>query len=256
MREVKLGWAIGPDGEFVTAASMVGVEPANRPRVTCPCCEESVTIRAGERGIVAPHVAHPPGSTCAVTNPETAEHMNAKLQIVLVLNQRNTLRLRVRCTFGHVVEADWCVPPWKRAVPEFRVGTRRPDVALFDNDNVVAAVEVLRSHSVDRAKSEDLAASGVPWVEVRASQVLSWDGDSALLVETGDLKSLRELVRQCPECYEMDYPTGDPIPPEELARQCKEIRAELKKLKPVKVAATPSETDRYDPWIVRDKMLR
>lgn len=101
-----LEWGIGPTGALVFASSMVGVDPRDRPRVTCPECDDVVTFKAGERGIVTPHVAHRSGSACAATNPETAEHMNAKLQLARALGQRGTLRLRMRCANGHAVEAD------------------------------------------------------------------------------------------------------------------------------------------------------
>ena len=168
-----LEWGIGPTGALVFASSMVGVDPRDRPRVTCPECDDVVTFKAGERGIITPHVAHRNGAACAATNPETAAHFNAKMRLARVLGPRGVLRLRARCDFGHAVEADWHVPAWQRAEPEFRVDTRRPDVALFDDgDAVVGAVEVLHSHRVDRAKAADFAASGVPWVEIRAERVL------------------------------------------------------------------------------------
>ncbi len=202
MTRVMLESGIGPLGELVFASSMVGVDPRDRPRVRCPECDDLLTFKAGERGIVTPHVAHRSGSACAATNPETAAHFNAKMLLTRVLTTRGTLRLRTKCyRFGHHVEDDWHVPAWQRAEAEFRVETRRPDVAVFgEGDAVVGAVEVLHTHRVDRRKASDYAASGLPWVEFRAEHVLAWDGNGALPVEAADAETLRELNRSCARC--------------------------------------------------------
>lgn len=254
-----LEWGVGPTGSLVFASSMVGVDPRDRPRVTCPECDDVVTFKAGERGLVVPHVAHRSGSACAATNPETAEHMNAKLQLARALGLRGTLRLRVRCANGHAVEADWCAPAWQRAVPEFMlpdVGAagRRPDVVLFgEGDAVVGAVEVLHTHRVDRAKAADLAAGGVPWVEVRAADVLAWDGDAALPVEAGDSETLRDIVRGCSRC-----PKPTAMSHEEAARHAafKAWYAEAKKLPlpPLDIVAAHARCHRRDAAAVAAKV--
>jgi len=230
---VMLESGIGPLGELVSASSMVGVDPRDRPWVRCPECDDLLTFKAGERGIVTPHVAHRSGSACAATNPETAAHFNAKMLLTRVLNTSGTLRLRTKCyRFGHHVEADWHVPAWQRAEAEFRVETRRPDVAVFgEGDAVVGAVEVLHTHRVDRRKASDYAASGLPWVEFRAEHVLAWDGKGALPVEAADRETLRELARSCAGCREADRPRPPPLSPEEITEQVRKFRAALETLK-------------------------
>lgn len=227
-----LEWGVGPTGALVFASSMVGVDPRDRPRVTCPECDDVVTFKAGDRGLVTPHVAHRSGSACAATNPETAAHFNAKMLLARVLGPRGTLRLRVRCDFGHTVEADWCAPAWQRAEAEFRVDTRRPDVAVFgEGDAVVGAVEVLHTHRVDRRKASDYAASGVPWVEFRAEHVLAWDGKGALPVEAADVGTLRELLKTCAGCRAMYHPPTGQTPAEDIAGQARRFRATLEKMR-------------------------
>ena len=240
MTRVMLESGIGPLGELVFASSMVGVDPRDRPRVRCPECDDLLTFKAGERGIVTPHVAHRSGSACAATNPETAAHFNAKMLLTRVLNTSGTLRLRTKCyRAGHHVEADWHVPAWQRAEAEFRVDTRRPDVAVFgEGDAVVGAVEVLHTHRVDRRKASDYAAGGLPWVEFRAEHVLAWDGKGALPVEAADRETLRELVRSCAGCHEADRPRPPPLSPEEIAEQARKFRAALETLK-VRHRVTP-----------------
>jgi len=199
--DVRLAWALDGRGDVVFASSMVGVDPRDRPRVTCPECDDVVTLKAGERGIVSPHVAHRSGAACAATAPETAAHLNAKMRLVRELSARGALRLRSECRMGHHVAGDWHAPAWARAVPELKVDARRPDVALLDEGGaVVGAVEVLHSHRVDRAKALDLAASGVPWVEFRAEDVLAWDGSSPLAFVNCDRETRRQLARGCRAC--------------------------------------------------------
>lgn len=201
MSDVRLAWALDGRGEVVFASSMVGVDPRDRPRVTCPECDDVVTLKAGERGIITPHVAHRSGAACAATAPETAAHLNAKMRLVRELSARGALRLRSECRMGHHVAGDWHAPAWARAVPELKVDARRPDVALLDEGGaVVGAVEVLHSHRVDRAKALDLAASGVPWVEFRAEDVLAWDGSSALALVNCDRETRRQLAEGCGRC--------------------------------------------------------
>lgn len=137
MSDVRLAWALDGRGDVVFASSMVGVDPRDRPRVTCPECDDVVTLKAGERGIVSPHVAHRSGAACAATAPETAAHLNAKMRLVRELSARGALRLRSECRMGHHVAGDWHAPAWARAVPELKVDARRPDVALLDEGGAV-----------------------------------------------------------------------------------------------------------------------
>lgn len=198
-----LDWAL-VDGKPVHAGTFVGI--ADRPAAVCPCCGEPVVWKAGE--VVAPHVAHRPGSLCATTNPETAEHYNAKMRMADLLGARRSVRIATKCRAGHPIVATWNVGMWTRAVPEMRVGNRRPDVVLVKdsdsgNDFEVAAVEVLRSHAVDQEKAEDLAALGLRWVEVTAAVALAWDGESPLPVCNFDGESWIEFGDECGKCREI-----------------------------------------------------
>ncbi|MEQ1635036.1 MAG: hypothetical protein ABL997_21835, partial [Planctomycetota bacterium] len=55
---------------------------------------------------------------------------------------------------------------------EHSVGTRRPDLTLTRGGKAVAAVEVFATHAVDGEKARVLASLRLPWVEVRAQDVL------------------------------------------------------------------------------------
>lgn len=198
---VHLEYGIGPDGRPVFASSMVGVDPRDRPRVTCPECDDAVTFKAGDRAIITPHVSHRGGAHCAATAPETAAHFNAKMAMVRALAGGGRLRLNWQCRVGHGVGGEWRVSSWHRVVPEFKVATRRPDVALLGEDGAaIGAVEILHSHRVDRAKAADFAERGLPWVEFRAEDVLAWDGRSTLTLTAADRETLTALARSCEPC--------------------------------------------------------
>lgn len=202
-----LEWAL-VDGSRVHAARFVGVESRLRPAATCPCCGSAVTWKAGES--VTPHVAHLPDSTCPTSNPETAAHFNAKMRLADMLGERGTVSLVSPCTHGHPVSARWLVGRWTCAIPESRVGTRRPDVVLVSesdsgSDIAVAAIEVLHTHAVDAAKAADLAASGVPWIEVTSADALAWNGAAPLPTRNVDEETRGSLDAACRRCAALAY---------------------------------------------------
>jgi len=178
-------------------------------------------------------VAHRPGSLCATTNPETAEHYNAKMRMADLLGAQRSLRIATKCRAGHPIVAVWNVGMWTRAVPEMRVGNRRPDVVLVkDSDSgsdfEVAAVEVLRSHAVDQEKAADLAALGLRWVEVTAAVALAWDGESPLPVCNFDGESWIEFDDECGKCREIAERYKESRRRFEFERRRSEYRANVK----------------------------
>lgn len=192
------------DGRPVHARRFVGVETHLRPVGRCPCCDEVVVWKAGESGKVTPHVAHASGAACASTAPETAEHLNAKARLVELLSKRDHLDILARCARSHRVGVQWS-GGWSTAVPEYRVRSRRPDVALLNADEqTVGAIEVRHTHAVDQKKAEDLAAAGVSWIEVTAMDVLRWDGVSPLDVVAWSEFFSNELTRVCGICAQYE----------------------------------------------------
>ena len=239
----KLEWAVGPDGRNVRAASFVGVDPRDRPRVTCPCCVEVVAIKAGD--VVVPHIAHLPGSACAATNPETAAHLNAKMRLVALLGRTHSMEIAGRCRYGHTAACVWSPTAWARAVPEYTHGSRRPDVALLDGAGaVLAALEVLHTHAVDRRKAADLAALGAPWIEVTSGEALEWDGVRPLALNNCDAATRGEINAACTSC-----PKPFAFSPEETARRAEfaawSAEAEKRTLPTLNIAAAHARCQRW-----------
>jgi hypothetical protein len=188
------------DGRPVHARRFVGVETHLRPVGRCPCCDEVVVWKAGESGKVTPHVAHASGAACASTAPETAEHLNAKARLTEVLSERGHVDIAWRCYDGHAVAVRW-EPGWTRVVPEYRVGTRRPDVAMVDVSGcAIGAIEVRHTHAVDSAKASDFALQDLDWIEVDALTVLRWDGVSPLTASVVSALMSLKIAQSCGVC--------------------------------------------------------
>ena len=196
--KAKLEWAT-VDGVIFHAAQFVGVDPSDRPEGRCQCCDEAIVWKAGD--VVLPHVAHRANSTCPSTNPETAEHMNAKAKIAHALTSENALTIASTCSVGHPGSMRWDVAPWAYVQPEYRLNTRRPDVALLTaSHDGLAAIEVLHTHAVDKAKAADFAAAGLPWIEVHSRVALWWDEESPLLIVAADAVTRAGFDAECGVC--------------------------------------------------------
>jgi hypothetical protein len=171
-------WAIGPSGDKINATAFVGVALRRREQVTCLCCEEVVTPKAGDEK--TPHYAHRRGSSCALTNPETAAHFNAKMHVAAMLGACSVVRLIWRCPDGHATAMQYDLPDGHSVEVERAVESRRPDVLVTVGGAPWLAVEVLHTHAVDDEKAADLDASVGAWIEVRAADALAWDGAELL----------------------------------------------------------------------------
>jgi len=171
-------WAVGQNGDRINATAFVGVALRRREQVTCLRCEEVVTPKAGDEK--TPHYAHRRGSSCALTNPETAAHFNAKMHVAAMLNGRRGVQVIGRCPDGHPHLMEWDLPDGARAEVERSIGSRRPDVLVSVDGAPWLAVEVLHTHAVDDEKASDLDATVGAWFEVRAADALAWDGAEAL----------------------------------------------------------------------------
>jgi len=191
-------WAVGPSGDKINATAFVGIAPRLREQVTCLCCEEVVTPKAGDEK--TPHYAHRPGSSCALTNPETAAHFNAKMHVAAMLGACSVVRVLGRCPGGHSHALEWDLPYGHSVEVERAVGSRRPDVLVTVDGAPWLAVEVLHTHAVDDEKASDLDATVVDWFEVRALDALAWNGASRLATTRVCATAQALASWQCKHC--------------------------------------------------------
>jgi hypothetical protein len=151
----------------------------------------------------AHHAAHKPEALCILTAPETVLHLNTKAYLHAQLSRARQLYVYQRCygwwapavrtVRGHHVECSWrggrrpylWLDGWDSIELEQRVGSRRPDIVFYRSREPVAAIEVKATHAVDDEKRVDLERSGLPWIEVVASEEIyagdrPWSSDRPL----------------------------------------------------------------------------
>lgn len=203
-----LAWAV-VEGDIVHVSHFAHLPRGRRPDAHCPECGGPVVLKLGR--IRSHHVAHAADTVCAAMQPETALHINAKHHVARelrrVLAEGLPVALARPCLAGRlqsrwaedrpsdVTWEEWedlpCpateVTPWAiqwdAVHVEARLTTlesrRVPDILLLQDDRPVAAVEIFVTHRVDDEKARVLANLGVPWLELRAEDVLPPDELSA-----------------------------------------------------------------------------
>lgn len=166
-----LGWVV-VDEKLRRVSEFLTLPREARRQARCPHCREFVTLKLGP--IRIPHAAHKRRQVCGATGRETILHMNAKFHLAEQLMGVDSMKLRKWCS-GAGCKSDsvreWEVS-WDRVEVEWTVGSLRPDLSLFRGGDPVGALEVFVTHSVGADKSAALAALKIPWVEVRALDVL------------------------------------------------------------------------------------
>jgi hypothetical protein len=195
---VQLAWALDRDGRKVAAAALDPASRRSRAPFRCPGCGDPLVPHLGS--VRARHFAHEPGSTCPLTSPETALHLNAKERLLFLceeaFSERGRVVLRARC------------PGCRRPMPldlaevgdeardEERLGALRPDVLILRSGRPVLALEVLVTHAVDAEKEAALAALGVPAAEIDARE--AWEELVGGAIEIVPDRSLG--FAPCPAC--------------------------------------------------------
>jgi hypothetical protein len=172
------------DGRVVHVSSYVGLP---RPRARCPVCGAVAVLHLGNRR--AHHYQHKNGiSSCPLSAGETAKHFNAKHHVAEQLRGGASLHVSVRCpgdaddtNCPHTSELLFA-QNWNTVDVESTVGSVRPDVLVNANTGLLAAIEILVTHSVSQGKAAVLAELKVPWVEVAADDALGWKAGEPLPV--------------------------------------------------------------------------
>lgn len=218
--EAKLRWVL-VDGEPRNVSDFADLAPRDRPQAFCPVCAGPVVLKLGK--VRVHHCAHPPNSDCAATQPETIIHLNSKLHIYRQLQQANKLTVIEECTDGRHITPNtrlflldrepklscqktrkhiW-LQDWDRIEVEYRVGSRRPDIALLSNGKVVGAIEVFVSHAVDDEKAEHLKALNIPWLEVIGQESL-YNAETAWTVDKPlPIHRMQPKIWVCDSCVKI-----------------------------------------------------
>ncbi len=169
---VQLAWALDRAGAKVRAARLAPADRRARAPFTCLGCGEELVPHLGR--IRTPHFAHRPGSSCPLTAPETALHLDAKERLLALCEDAFAGRRRVLararcpdCRRGAPLELGAL---GDRARAEAAVGPLRADVLVLAGDRPALAIEVLVTHAVEPEKEAALAVAGVPAIEVDAQE--------------------------------------------------------------------------------------
>jgi Competence protein CoiA-like family len=184
-------FALSVDGAWLRPA-----EAPDHGRYACPECKGRVVVREGD-GIVR-HFAHRGAAPECRLAGESAEHVAAKYTILAAVRrwkagQAEAPVVTAKCRgCGGVIEERPLRPVVADAALEVTLQGSRLDVALLDvRGRVVLGVEVLHAHAVPGDKGR----ARIPWIEVRAAQVLECLGGRLVPVR-GNVR----LPRECAGC--------------------------------------------------------
>jgi hypothetical protein len=178
---VLLAWARDRDGAKVHAGALDATRRGARAPFTCLGCGEPLVARLGR--VRARHFAHAPGSTCPLTAPETALHLDAKERLLRLCEDafagRSRVILEARCPRCRGRAPRDLAALGDAARPEAAVGPLRADVLVTAAGRAALAIEVRVTHAVDGTKEDALAAWGVPAIEVDAREDWLEQGNAA-----------------------------------------------------------------------------
>lgn len=196
---VQLAWARDREGRKVRAARLAPADRRGRAPFTCLACGEELIPHLGR--IRTPHFAHRAGSSCPLTAPETALHLDAKQRLLALCEDafagRRRLLARARCPDCRRVQPLDVATLGDRAVDEGAVGALRADVLVLRADRPAFAFEVRVTHAVEPEKEAALAAAGVPAVELDAREEWEREGEG----DAVELVCARTFgLGPCPAC--------------------------------------------------------
>jgi hypothetical protein len=183
--DVLLAWARDRDGRRVHVSALHPRRREERAPFACLGCGEPLVARLGPRR--ARHFAHRPGSTCALTRPETALHLDGKERLLALCGEAFAGRLQValhaRCPRCRRVTPLAVAEAADGAEAERAVGEVRPDVVLTQGGHPALVLEVRVTHAVDPTKEAALSALALPALEIDARE--PWED------RTGDRVAIR-----------------------------------------------------------------
>jgi hypothetical protein len=195
---VQLAWALDREGRKVRAARLVAPDRRGRAPFTCLGCGQELIPHLGR--VRTPHFAHRPDSSCPLTAPETALHLDAKERLLALCQDafagRGRVRALARCPACRRVTPIDLAEVGDAAEAEASVGPLRADVLVRSRGRPALAFEVRVTHAVQPDKEAALSHAGVPAVEVDARE--DWEREA----EGGsDIACVRSFgFEPCPAC--------------------------------------------------------
>lgn len=195
---VQLAWARDRTGAKVRASRLDPRDRRSRAPFTCLGCGEELVPHLGARR--ARHFAHRPGSSCPLTSPETALHLDAKERLLALCADafagRRAVRLLARCAACRRVVPQDLSALGDAASTEGAVGPLRADVLVTARGRPALALEVKVTHALPPEKEAALAAAGVPAAEIDARE--EWEREVAGAAEIACARALG--FPPCPAC--------------------------------------------------------
>jgi ribosomal protein L37AE/L43A len=145
---------------------LVMADTAQRGRsYFCPSCNKEMVYRMGEK--VRPHFAHKALSqNCS---PETVLHFAFKRllceRISRSLSARERLSIKWDCESCSGSHDGDLLKRTTHAQEEYSLGACRPDIGLLGKEgNIVAAIEIVVTHSPEQSTIEHYKAKGIPLI--------------------------------------------------------------------------------------------
>lgn len=168
-RDIEPVWVL-VNGELRNVSDFASLQPTQRPDAVCPVCNASVVMKLGKQRIH--HYAHKTDGPCATHEGESALHLNTKFYLYTQLRTAHALTIEQPCTARpecrNVTSQVW-VRNWDAIAVEYRLDPYRPDIALFRQGTIIAAVEIVVSHPVGEQKERFFREEQIPWIEVNGS---------------------------------------------------------------------------------------
>lgn len=159
-KEILYSFANNEQGDLVKAGM------AQRGRAYfCPSCHKDMVHRMGEK--VRPHFAHK--NLSLNCSPETVLHFGFKRllyeRISRSLNAGERLSIQWNCDSCCGSHAGNLLKRTTHAEEEYNLGSCRPDIGLLSKEgNIVAAIEIVVSHSPEQSTIEFYKARGIPLI--------------------------------------------------------------------------------------------
>lgn len=204
INDVQLAWCLLGDVPRSTRFFEECRGKGDRPEgMICPNCKEPVILALSPERKIADHFKHKPESSCEIRQGgESAAHLNAKTFLAALFSKARRVDIEMRCRNCRRLEIAVLIEDYTVEV-EYRIHTRKPDIAILRDGTVALAVEIFHTHKVDRVKAEDFSANKTKWIELKAEdamQVRRTDDENIANIESEWINDSYLKTFLCYEC--------------------------------------------------------